>query len=269
MSEPICPVVIENLAEQISATQGGVVHASQLLPYLPVNIGLIDQVLNRMAESDHVARHAVSDLSAYVFRDSLCKSPCKFAPSKCVYSNESLDSYEYSVLAPIIRHKVEAELKLMAEDHVWPSEAVWEHELFYLIDNLPAPVTTSTIAGHSRLPLAKVEQRLKELKQRGDLEYHAELKSWTQAPSRYPEAAYARNDAFIRKFPGAIKEEFENRLIKALGTSFGILALSFLLAITAKFPFPLVALGGSALALIFFMRIIKAPAKQIPAIYPS
>ena len=81
---------------------------------------------------------------------------------------------------------------------------------------------------------------------------------------RYPRPAYARNDSFIRQFPGAIKEELEIRLVKGLSISLVILVIGLLLAVTAKLPFPFVLFGSLLIAFFVFLKIIKAPAKQLP-----
>ena len=265
MSHPIWPVVTENLAEQLSAAQGGIVHPTQLLPYLPLSLSLIEQTLDALVESDRVEKQINHGLNTYIFKESLNRPPQKFAPRDCVYSNEPLDDDEYSALAPETRQQIEAELALIAVNDVWPAEAVWEHELIYLLQNLHTP-TTSSIAGHSRLPFKKVEQRLTELKARGMLRLNPELGTWDIPAMRYPKPAYARNDTYIRQFPGAMKEELETRLIKALSIALCLLLGSFILAITAKFPFPLVLFAGLAAAVLTFFKILKAPAKPIPQI---
>ena len=264
MSHPIWPIVTENLAEQLSAAQGGVVHPIQLLPYLPISLHLAERVLDELAESQRVEKQTQGGLTTYLFNESIHKTPHKFAPRNCVYSNEPLDDYEYSVLAPEIRQKVEAELSLLAQNDIWPADAVWQHELAYLSQNLNAPTSASDIAGHSRLSFKKVELRLNELKTLGALRFNNELQAWEEPPMRYPRPAYARNDSFIRQFPGAIKEELEIRLVKGLSISLVILVIGLLLAVTAKLPFPFVLFGSLLIAFFVFLKIIKAPAKQLP-----
>jgi hypothetical protein len=264
MSAPIWPVVTENLAEQLSAAQGGIVHPAQLLPYLPLSLRLIEKTLDALTESDRVERQTINGLTAYIFKESLNKPQHKFAPRVCVYSNESLDNYEYAVISKDVRQKIEAELSLTAAHDLWPSEAIWEHELIYLAQNLNAPTSTSEIAGHARLSFKKVETRLAELQSRGALHFNTDLSAWEEPPMRYPKPAYIRNDAYIRQFPGAIKEELEVRLVKALSSSLIVLLLCFVLAITARFPFPIVLFGGSLIALFVFLKIFKAPPKPIP-----
>jgi hypothetical protein len=264
MSVPIWPVVTENLAEQLSAAQGGIVHPAQLLPYLPLSLSLIEHTLNALTESDRVEKQTINGLSAYIFKESLNKPQHKFAPRVCVYSNDPLDDHEYAVISPEIRKKIEAELSLTATNDIWPAEAVWEHELIYLAQNLNAPTSTSEIAGHARLSFKKVEARLAELNTRGALRFNAELNAWEEPPMRYPKPAYVRNDSYIRQFPGAIKEELEIRLIKSLTTALLVLLLCFALAVTARFPFPIVLFGGSLISITVFLKIFRAPPKPIP-----
>jgi hypothetical protein len=264
MSVPIWPVVTENLAEQLSAAQGGIVHPAQLLPYLPLSLQLIEKTLNALTESNRVEKQQINGLTAYVFKESLNKTPHKFAPRQCVYSNEALEAHEYSVISPEVRNKIEAELSLIAANDIWPAEAVWEHELIYLAQNLNAPTSTSEIAGHARLPFKKVEARLNELQARGALHFNAALSAWEEPPMRYPKPAYLRNDSYIRQFPGAMKEEFEVRLVKALSSALIVLVLCFVLAITARFPFPIVLFGGGLIAAFTFLKIFRAPPKPIP-----
>ena len=264
MNSPIWPIITENLAEQLSATQAGIVHSAQLLPYLPLSLQLIEQTLDALAESDRVQKETISGLIAYVFKESINKPQHKFAPRNCIYSNEPLDDFEYAVITRETREKIETELSHLAANDVWPSEAVWEHELIYLVQNLNDPTSTSEIAGHSRLPFKRVELRLNELKSRRMLRCNDALNAWECPPMRYPKPAYVRNADYIRRFPGAIREEVEIRLIRALSISLVILLLAFILAITAKFPFPFVFFGGLIASVLIFFKVFKTPPKAIP-----
>ena len=266
MSAPIWPVVTENLAEQLSASQGGIVHAAQLVPYLPVSLKLIEATLEELSDSVKVTKQIDDGLTAYLFKESIDQAPHKFAPTHCIYSNETLDGHEFSVIAPEIRKQVEAELAELATSDIWPADAVWEHELIYLANNLTAPVTASKIAGHSRLSFKKVEQRLAELKARGIIQCDRKQNSWELPPMRYPRPPYKRHDQFIRQFPGALQEETEVRLLKALMLSLLILLLCFALAVTARVPFPFVLFGGLGIAAIVFIKTFRAPPKPLPSI---
>ncbi len=92
------------------------------------------------------------------------------------------------------------------------------------------------------------------------------LKAWTLPPLRYPRTVYIQQDAFIRQFPGAVKEEFEVRLVKGLGYSLGILLFSFTLAVVGRVPFTLVFFVGLICASLVFLKIIKSPTRHIPEI---
>lgn len=264
MHQTIWPVVTENLAEQLSAAQGGIVHPAQLLPYLPLSLRQIEQTLNALAESDRVERQIRNGLLTYCFHESTHKAPQTFLPRTCVYSNETLDAHQFTAITPTVRQQLEAELALSADKDNWPAEAVREHELIYLLHNLPAPVSTSAIAGHSQLPFKKVEIHLNELRQRQLLHYNTELNTWDAQPLRYPQAAYLRNNEFIRQFPGAVKEELEIRLIKALSRALLVLLGAFILAITAKFPFPLVLGAAGLIATFVFLKVFKTKPQTLP-----
>lgn len=264
MGRSIWPVITENLALQLSATQSGVVHPAQLMPYLPLSIELIEDTLNTIAESERVQKQTINHFSAYLFEESFNKPQSSFTPRFCVYSNEPLNDHEYSAISSNVRQTMETELANLANSDSWPAEAVWQHEIIYLVANLPEPVSTSLLAGHSRLSFKRVEARLMQLQDKGILHLEPETKTWSLPPLRYPRPVYARNDDFIRQFPGAVKEELEVRLVKGLSFSLGIFLLCFILVIIGRLPFPLIFFGGILCALAVFLKILKSRPKPIP-----
>lgn len=266
MSRPIWPVVTENLAQQLSAAQGGIVHAVQLMPYLPLSLELIEQTLDALTKSDRVEKRVIAGFSAYLFKESISKTPHRFAPRVCVYSNEPLDDFEHSVISSDVKGTVEAELANLAASDTWPALAVWQHELLYLAANLPAPVSASSIAGHSRLSFKRVEERVKLLQSKNVIKLDPELNAWELPPLNYPRKFYTYQDAFIRQFPGAIKEELEVRLVKGLSCALGILLLCFVLAVIGRIPFPLIFSGGLIASALVFLKILKSSPKPIPEI---
>ncbi|MBC2605485.1 hypothetical protein [Pelagicoccus albus] len=263
MSNPIWPVVAENLAEQIAATQSGSVYLTQLLPHLPMSIGLIESALDGMLCS-RVAKERVDGLECYIFVDYLDRPPQPFLPLRCVYSDEPLEPEGRTALSQETRSQVEAELEALAKRDPWPSFAVWQHELVYLIGNLPKPVQLSSIAGHCRLPFKKTQERLIELQKRGAVRFDLDTATYSVAAMPYSKEAFRGNDAFIRKSPGASREEDELRLVKGLVGSFVILSLCILIAITGKFPFPILFLGGLMGSAVFIWKVFKAPPKPLP-----
>lgn len=264
MSEPIWPVVTENLAEQIAASQSGLVHPSQLLPYLPLSLEQIEQTLDGMIVAERIHKDRADGLVAYTFVEFMDRPARAFRPERGVYSDDPLDQSDFSAITPDTRRAIEGELGALAASDRWPADAVWQHELIYLIRNLPAPVQLSAIAGHSRLPFRKVEEKLKILQKLGAVRFDLNSLTYSLPPMEYPKSAYRRHDAFIRRFPGARKEEDEIRLIKGLFRAFIVLAICGAVAVTAKLPFPLVFGGGVIVAAIAFVRALRAQPKPIP-----
>ncbi len=266
MSEPIWPVVTENLAEQIAATQAGRVHPVQLIPFLPMSLELIEKTLDGMLISDRIEKDRVDGLVCYTFLEYLDRPVTTFKPRTGVYSDDPLEAAKFSAVSAEVQQRIEGELGALAAADPWPADAIWEHELIFLIQNLPAPVQLSSIAGHSRLPFKKVEEKLKVLQKIGAVQFSLETMTYNLPPLEYPKAAYRRHEEFIRRFPGARKEEDEVRLVKGLLGAFVILGICGLLAITAKIPFPLLFVGGLIAAGINFLRIFKAGPKPLPKI---
>lgn len=266
MSEPIWPVVTENLAEQIAATQSGLLHPSQLLPYLPLSLEQIEKTLDGLLATERVFKDKPDGLLIYTFVEFLDHPVREFKPDSGVYSDDPLEPEEHTAVSAETRKQIEFELSNLAAADPWPAAAVWQHELIYLIQNLPSPVSLSAIAGHSRLPFRKVEEKLKTLQKCGAVHLELGSGSYTAAPITYPKNAYRKQDAFIRQFPGALKEEDEIRLIKGLFAVFAILAICCIVAVTAKIPFPFLFISGLIAAGFNFIRIIKAAPKPLPEI---
>ena len=266
MSQPIWPVVTENLAEQLAAAQGGIVHVAQLLPYLPLSLELIEQALDQLTASARVEKHHQGELVAYIFHDSVNNPSHTFKPKRCVYSDEELDEKAFTAIAPELRQKIEAELANLAEYDAWPADAMRQHELVYLTANLPSPVTTRAIASHSPLPLKRVKLHLSQLQRRGAVHSDAARNTWELPPLEYPHSAYARHSSFLHQFPAALKEEQELRWVKALSSALVILLLSLMLAVVARIPFPLVFFGGLLIAFFIFLKTLKAPPHRISEI---
>lgn len=264
MSNPIWPVVAENLAEQLAAAQGGRVHPVQLLPFLPLSLQQVEGILDELCETDRVNKEASEGLLAYTFNEYLDRPPVRFNPQQGVYSNEPLDKQEFSAVCPQVRDQIHTELGILAEQDPWPGDAVWQHEIIYLLRNLQGPVFLSSVAGHSRMSFKKVEERMNQLIEMGAVSYSESTKSYELPPLDYPKPAYKRHDAFIRQFPGALKEEMETRILKALMYTLFIAVMAFVIAITAKIPFPLLLVIAGIGAGITSFRVIFAKPKPLP-----
>jgi len=264
MNTPIWPVVTENLAEQLAVAQGGRVHPVQLLPYLPLSIQQVEGVLDELCESDRVFKETDSPLTAYIFKEYLDAPPVPFNPQNGVYSNDPLDKREFTAITHEVQGQIQEELGQLAEADPWPGDAVWQHELLYLLTNLKSPVFLSALAGHSRMSFKKVERRVDELVELGAVEASSDPREYQLPPLAYPKPAYMRHDAFIRQFPGAIHEELESRLLRALLYVLIISLLCLLIAFTARFPFPLLLMGGGLVAGITFFKTLFAKPKPLP-----
>lgn len=259
------PVVVENLAEQLAATQGGVVHPVQLLPYLPVSLWMVEHVLDKLAESDFVEKDRVGDLVSYHFPQFVDRPQVPFSPERCVFSNTPLPEGAEQVLSEDVIREVENELRVLAENDPWPANANWQHELVYLIQNQSVAARISEIAGQSRLPFRQVEEKVKQLAKLGAVKLGEKTGTVELPPLSYPHKQYERQAAFIRLFPGALREEMEVRLVRALLAVVGIMAGCFVLAFVLRIPFLLLVLLGATFSLITFWRIFKAPPKSLPS----
>ena len=87
MSQPIWPVVTENLAQQLADAQGGLLHPVQLLPFLPLSLEMIEQTLDPLTTSGRVEKRDQDGLVTYVFKQSLNQASHTFKPKRCVYSD--------------------------------------------------------------------------------------------------------------------------------------------------------------------------------------
>lgn len=266
MNPPTWPVVVENLAEQISAAQSGIVHPTQLLPFLPLSLGLIEATLDALCASDRLDKAICNGYTTYLFTESLDRPPHKLILTHCVYSNEPLNSLALTAVSASVRVTIESELKNLALADAWPAAAVQEHELIYLINNLPEPVHISKVVTHSRLPSKNLNIQLQRLKQQHAIASGQQAFDLQLPPLNYPTVAYQRNATFIRSFPVAIKEELEVRLIKALSSALFVLLCCALLAATARIPFPILFISGISLSAVIALRIFKAVPQPIPEI---
>jgi len=264
MSNPIWPVVAENLAEQLAASQGGRVHPVQMLPFLPLSLQQATDILDELCETDRVNKAPTDGMLAYTFSEYLDRPPIRFSPQEGVYSSEPLDKQQFTATSPEVSEQVQSELAMLAEQDPWPGDAVWQHELIYLLRNLKAPVFLSALAGHSRLSFKKVEERMNQLVEMGAVNYDPNTHCYELPPLDYPKPAFKRHDAFIRQFPGAMKEEMETRILKTLAFILGIAVVAFLIAITAKIPFPILLVVAGIVSGITAFKIIFAKPKPLP-----
>ena len=251
MHNQIWAITVENLAEQLAATQGGRLHACQLLPYLPLSLRLVKSVLDALTQSQAVEMIESPEGSFYTFLDLLDAKPSPFRVDRCVYSREPLKDSEYGVMTNSVREQIYSELEQLSQTQNWAAQAINEHELLYLINNLPSPVRRSQVAGHSRLPFKQAEQHLHHLIEQRTLQFDSKTRALSSPPLRYPQHTYQKNASFIRQFPAALKEERELNLIRLLKHILFVFLGCICLAVTARVnPFMIILLSFAISSLI-------------------
>ena len=251
MHNQIWAITVENLAEQLAATQGGRLHTCQLLPYLPLSLELVKSVLDALTQSQAVEMIESPEGSFYTFLDLLDAKPSPFRVDRCVYSREPLKDSEYGVITNSVREQIYSELEQLSQTQNWAAQAINEHELLYLINNLPSPVRRSQVAGHSRLPFKQAEQHLHHLIEQRTLQFDSKTRALSSPPLRYPQHTYQKNASFIRQFPAALKEERELNLIRLLKHILFVFLGCICLAVTARVnPFMIILLGFAISSLI-------------------
>tara|TARA_B110000438_G_scaffold286670_1_gene318131 strand:+ start:1836 stop:2612 length:777 start_codon:yes stop_codon:yes gene_type:complete len=256
--------VVENLAERLAASQSGVVHPVQLLPYVPVSLWMVEQVLDKLATSDFVEKDRVGDFVSYHFPQFVDRPQTAFKPERCVFSNAPLPEDSAQVLSEDVIREVENELRTLAESDPWPANANWQHELVYLMQNLSGSVRISDLAGHSRMAFRQVEEKVKQLAKLGAVSLDPNTGTVELPPLAYPQSQYERQAAFIRLFPGALKEEYEVRLVRALLYVIGIMVLCFLAAFFVRVPFFILLIFGVVTSGVTFLRILRAAPQPLP-----
>jgi hypothetical protein len=266
MRKQIWPVVVENLAEQLASVQGGVVHPVQLLPFLPLSLSQIEQTLDALASSDFVEKDRTGDLVSYHFPQFADNAPAPFQPERCVFSNVALPHGTGQVLSEDVIRQMEAELSALAEGDPWPAEANWQHELVFLLQHIPGPVRLSHLAGHSRMSFRMVEEKAKQLAKVGAASLDPVAGTLELPPLSYPQSQYERQAAFVRQFPGALREEYEVRLVRALVSVVIVMSLTFALVFILRVPFILLLVAGGLVSAFTFWRQLKAPPKPLPQI---
>ena len=257
MHNQIWAITVENLAEQLAATQGGRLHACQLLPYLPLSLALVEDALSALSQSQAIEKIKSSEGSFYTFLDLLDAKPTSFRVDRCVYSRETLQDSEYGVITNTVREQIYAELHQLSRSQNWAAEAINEHELLYLINHLPSPVRRSQVAGHSRLPFKQAEQHLRTMLEQQTLQIDPNTGELSSPPLRYPQHAYQKNAAFIRQFPAALKEERELNLIRLLKSILFVFLGCICLAVTARVHPIVIILLGFAISTILCLNHLR------------
>lgn len=234
--------IIENLACREAERHDGTVAPAQLLPYLPISLGLIKAVLDATAEDENVTRS--DDNGIVVYKWGTSPKPSTEAPpaehaSECVAC--AADAADASPLCGACAELLQRELADLANRTGWPAQALVEHEIIYrATEDGATQWAPEALAGRTRFTLRNLRGRLKLLAKE-----HIIADAMT-APSphyRFPttpydRAAYERNMQVIRRYPSARLEDMEQRLVRIMGAlAAGVLAM--LLLALCRIPLPL------------------------------
>ncbi len=241
--------VLENTAERIAEANSGRVFPAQLLPCLPVSLEMVSEHLDEMVDDTVVFRREEEGLTFYEFAELVDHDPHPVSTTQCVHCSDSIKPADKHLLCFACNDELLRELLSLAETTAWPAQAVWQHEIFYLAAQRKNPVPVADIAGHSRLTLKKVKERLAELERgnytRRDLDFAGKNSGYVFPLLDYPREVFRRNDKSIRLHPSSYKEELEMRLIKSLISLVVIMIVCLGLSIGVRIPFPLVLIIGA------------------------
>lgn len=256
----ILKTTMENLAERIAASQGGRITANDLIPYLPVSLSIIEKHLDEMVD-DCVFFSAVRDgIKTYEFAELIDAEPRPMPKGVCIHCGDDAPVDEGMSLCYACHDGLGRDLLKLAESTAWPAEAIWQHELLYIMSTADGPIRIADVAGRSRLTLSQVKTRLAELARRGFarqvMDYRNKTATYEMPPIHYRRAAYRRQDKFIRLHPSSLKDEWEVKIVKSLVVLVAALLACFVLRFLIRWPLPILLAGGAAVAAALVGRIV-------------
>ncbi len=262
----IVRVVIENLAQKIAMSQKGKVYLNDLMPYLPLSINVFEHFLDEMADGTLVREAKSEGLKYYVFTELEDKKSVVFEKGKCLYSGDVV--FGSSVLSSEAQNEFQKEILELAEKNAWPAEAVWQHELMYITAVTDKQLTVAEIAGHSRMRIKQVQERLKQLAKRGvatiEKGENGDAYLYRFPSLSYSKDQYLEHDAFIRSHPSSLKEELELKTIRFMVSLIAIVGICFLLVFLLRIPFQLIVLTGLGAGVLSALKIFTYKTKIEP-----
>ncbi len=260
---------LENIAERVAASRGGRLVPNALAPFLPVSLSMMEKHLDEMVDHSVVFPSRHDGYKTYEFSELLGSEPKPVHNGLCAYCGKDNPAEEgESLLCPECREKLGKELLELAETNAWPAKAVWQHELLYITSMTEGLVRIADVAGRSRLTLNQVKQRLADLAKRGaarqDMDFGNGTASYAFPPLRYPRKAYLRHDAFIRRHPSSLKDEWEVKIMKSFAALIIIAVICFGAAFAARLPFPIILIMGALAGAIAVWRICRHKTPAVP-----
>ena len=264
----ILKAVIENLAERLAAAKNGRIVTADLLPYLPISLGIVEKHLDEMVDNTVVFSQRHDGFKVYEFSELLGAEPQVLPEGICIYSGQEFDKSLGGCLSPETWNVLKGELLDLAEGNAWPASAVWQHEILYITATAKGPTRIADIAGRSRLTLKQVKEKLRELTHVGvatqNLDYETNRATYEFPDFHYPRKYFLKNDQFIRQHPSSFKDELEVKLVKSL-SSVTIVALScFLLTFILRGAFVPLVFAGSCVSVFIVWRIFTKKSRVEP-----
>lgn len=253
---------IENLASRLAASKSGRITPNDLLPFLPVSLGIAEQHLGEMVDGTVVLETEVNGFKTFEFPEFLGRPPEPLVQGDCFACRADLSPAHTGLLCSNCEETLYRELHELAETTAWPSRGVKDHEILYITSSARGPIRVASVAGRSRMTLRKIKEELKRLalrhQARAVMNEEQGILTYELPPVDYPKDAFNRNDRFIRSHPSSLKEEFELKLFRWLS----LLALMIVAAFVLGFfhvPRPLLIAGivlGAAIggAVVFGRR---------------
>jgi len=235
---------IENIAFRLAEKGSGTIAPAELLPYLPVSIELIVDVLNEAAEeSEAITAQTNEGLKRYEFKPAQPEGegPAKLAVSQCVVCDKDVSARNHVLLCDDCDNDLKTALITEAETNGWPAQAIYEHEICYLATQVTSPVSAEKLASSSRFTLRRMRKKLELMQEASAVREERDangLRLYTFAPTTYPRERYVQNIQWIRSLPASITEEVETRVVHIF-IALGILFLLLLFLAFWGFPFPL------------------------------
>ena len=258
---------VENVAFRLSGERNRSITPAELMPYLPVSIEMVCDILNEAAEeSAGITAETVDGIRHYTFDEAVSSTSRTpgLPGSECIVCNQEPRERAH-VLCTGCKTELEQALTKEAVTNAWPAKAVYEHEICYLAARMTPPVSAEQLAGASRLTLRRMRRKLEQMEAakavRKERDEQSGILSYAFPNAPYPRDSYLRNIRLIRSFPASITEDVEARLVHIF-TAIGILFTTLLALAFCHIPFPLLMLAFIITAPILGISIWKRRLKQ-------
>jgi len=263
---------VENIAFRLCQERGGAITPAEILPYLPVSIEMVIDILNdAAAESKGIEAETLEGLRRYSFdiTPGSASQPQGMRGTRCVNCDLE-ERQEGNPLCTQCAKELEKELRREAETNAWPAKAVYEHEICYLAARMSSPVSAEQLASGSRLTLRRMRRKLEEMQQtlavREERNPESGVLSYVFPAAPYPRDRFLANLRLIRTFPSSLAEDIEVRTVHIL-TALGILFIALLGLAFWGIPFPLLLIvfliTAPVLALVIWKRKLKYDTMEV------